>query len=109
MPTPALYDYTVHPSRSAQALYGDDILVNIWQKDDNWFCSAACVRVPKAMTWQDFVQTQVLPYASANPHTTGDETYTWELVGNTTFAPEDSKTLEELGVQHKNTVGFAKA
>ena len=54
MATPALYDYTKYPSRSAQELYGDDILVNLWQKDDNWFCSPACVRVCRSKspwTW----------------------------------------------------------
>lgn len=108
MPTPALYDYTVHPSRSAQELYGDDILLSLWQKDDNFFASPMTLRVPLAMTWQDFYQTQFLPYVAANPHTQGDETYTWQLVGQP-FTPEDDKTLEELGVKHKYTLGFFKA
>ena len=108
MPTPALYDYTVHPSRSAQELYGDDILVNMWQKDDNFFASPCTLRVPKAMTWKDFYQTQFLPYVSASPRTKADETYAWQLVGEP-FTPEDDKTLEELGVQHKYTLGFSKA
>ena len=108
MATPALYDYTKYPSRSAQELYGDDILVHMWQKDDNWFCSPACVRVPKAMTWKDFYQTQFLPYVSANPHTQDGDTYDWQLVDDP-FTPEDDKTLAELGVDHKYTLGFAKA
>ncbi|SDB80487.1 phenol hydroxylase P4 protein [Raineyella antarctica] len=108
MPTLALYDYTVHPSRSAQELYGDDMLVNIWQKDDNFFACPCAVRVPKAMTWQDFYQTQFLPYVSASPRTTGDETYAWHL-DDAPFTPEDSKTLDELGVHHKHTLGFFKA
>ncbi|QGF23487.1 phenol hydroxylase subunit P4 [Raineyella fluvialis] len=103
----ALYDYS-YPSRSAQALYGDDILVHLWQKDDRWFAAAATVRVPKAMTWKDFYQTQFLPFVSANPHMTGEETYAWTLVDDA-FTPQDDKTLDELGVQHKNTLGFARA
>jgi len=105
MSTPALYDYN-YPSRSAQELYGDDILVNLWQKDDHWFGAPAMVRVPKAMTWADFYQTQFLPYVSANPHTKGGESYRWQLVDDP-FTPEDDKSLEELGVKHKNTLGFA--
>lgn len=108
MPTPALYDYTKYPSRSAQELYGDDILVNMWQKDDNFFAAPTCIRVPKAMTWKDFYDTQFLPYVSANPHTQGGETYGWHLIDGP-FVPEDTKTLEELGVKHKNTLGFFKA
>lgn len=108
MPTPALYDYTVHPSRSAQELYGDDMLVHLWQRDDNWFCSPTAFRVPRAMTWKDFYTQMVVPYVSANPHTTGDETYTWHLVDDA-FTPQDDKSLEELGVHHKNTLSFAKA
>ncbi|WOQ16871.1 hypothetical protein [Raineyella sp. W15-4] len=103
----ARYDYD-YPSRSAQALYGDNIMVHLWQKDDLWFASPACVLVPKAMTWKDFYQTQFLPYVSANPHTTGGESYAWSLVDNA-FTPQDDRTLEELGVQHKNTLGFARA
>ncbi|WOP19740.1 hypothetical protein [Raineyella sp. LH-20] len=103
----ALYDYT-YPSRSAQSFYGDDMLVNLWQIDDRWFCSPATVRVPRAMTWKDFYQTQFLPYVSANPHTTGDESYAWTLVDDA-FSPQDDQTLEELGVRHKNTLGFTRA
>ncbi len=103
----ALYDYS-YPSRSAQELYGDDMLVHLWQKDDLWFAAPATVRVPRAMTWKDFYATQFLPYVSANPHTTGDETYAWSLVDDA-FTPRDDATLAELGVGHKNTLGFARA
>lgn len=108
MATPALYDYTKYPSRSAQELYGDDMLVNLWQKDDLWFCSPAAYRVPRSMTWKDFYEGIFQPYVAANPHTTGEETYSWQLVDDP-FTPEDDKTLAELGVNHKNTLGFVTA
>ncbi|WP_026926627.1 hypothetical protein [Granulicoccus phenolivorans] len=107
MATPALYDYNF-PSRSAQELYGDDILVNMVQTDDMWFRSGATVRVPKAMTWGDFYQTQFLPYVSANPHTKAGQAYSFQLQ-DVDFTAKDEQTLDELGVGHKHTFTFANA
>lgn len=108
MSTRALYDYTKFPSRSAQENYGDDILVSLWQKDDTFFAAPLMLRVPKAMTWKDFYQTQFLPYVNHSPRTKAGESYIFELT-NEPFSPEDDKSLEELGVEHKNVLSFVKA
>lgn len=105
--TRSLATYDI-PSRSDQSLYGDDILVNLWQMDDNLFCSPATVRVPAAMPWGDFYTEVFLPYVKANPATQDSDTYVWQCVDQP-LQPEDAKTLEELGVKHKNTLGFRKA
>ena len=107
MATRAVYDYTKCPSRSAQELYGENMIVHVWQRDDNWFACPSAFLVPRTMAWRDFYATMVLPLVAANPHTTGHETYTWTLV-DAPFTPQDEKSLEELGVEHKNTLGFAR-
>ena len=59
------YDF---PSRSAQALYGDDQLVHVWYDGNPWFVAAACFRAPKAMPFGDFWAALVLPYHEEDPH-----------------------------------------
>ena len=99
------YDF---PSRSRQELYGDDILVNIWRKKSMFICSAGMVRVPKAMTWAEFVETQVMPYCQADPDFDREAPYTWQLVDDV-FTPDPAKSLVDNGIRHKQTVALVEA
>jgi phenol hydroxylase P4 protein len=66
MAVKAIYDYDF-PSRDRQELYGDDILVNVLWANNMMFCSAACFRAPKAMSWADFKSQMVDPWAASDP------------------------------------------
>lgn len=99
------YDF---PSRSRQELYGDDQLVHVWFKDNPWFCSAACFRAPRAMTWGDFWSQLVIPFAEEDPDFDPAAARAWALHGET-IAPRDDQTLEELGVVHKDVLATVLA
>jgi phenol hydroxylase P4 protein len=96
------YDF---PSRSRQELYGDDQLVHLWFQENPWFCAAACFRAPKAMTWGDFWNALVVPYAEEDPDFDASANRVWTLHG-ATFVPRDDQTLEEIGVEHKDVIGM---
>ncbi len=101
------YDF---PSASRQELYGDDMLVNVWWKNNPMFCSAGCFRAPKAIKWADFRSEILGPWASSDPDYDPSVNWEWELEGQP-FTPDDNKTLEEMGVGHKHTitmVGWSK-
>ena len=72
------YDF---PSRSRQELYGDDQLVHLWFQENPWFCAAACFRAPKAMTWGDFWNALVVPYAEEDPDFDPAANRVWTLHG----------------------------
>ncbi|TDO93366.1 phenol hydroxylase subunit P4 [Enemella evansiae] len=92
-------------SRSAQKLYGDDMLVHVLRRDSMLFCSAVAVRVPQTMTWKEFVDSQVLPWCTSDPDFDAEGPFRWQLVEED-FTPSDDKTLAELGIRHKNTVSI---
>ncbi|OYO12466.1 phenol hydroxylase [Enemella evansiae] len=92
-------------SRSAQALYGDDMLVHVLRRDSMFFASAVALRVPQTMSWKEFVDTQVIPWASADPDFKAEGPFVWKLIEED-FEPEDDKSLAELGIRHKNTVSL---
>ena len=97
-----------HPSRSRQELYGDDVLLNLWWRDNPWFSAAACVRVPLAMTWADFWEGLFVPYHEEDPDfdaSLGWEQFAWSL-GADTVSPSAEVTLEGLGITHKAVLGF---
>jgi phenol/toluene 2-monooxygenase (NADH) P4/A4 len=96
------YDF---PSRSRQELYGDDQLVHLWFQENMWFCAAACFRAPKAMTWGDFWNGLVVPYAEEDPDFDPAARRVWTLHGEQ-FEPRDDQTLEEIGVEHKDVIGM---
>lgn len=106
-PIASIGDYSF-PSRSAQELYGDDQLVNVWQMDNPWSVAAGCFRAPRAMSWADFWGGMCVPYHEEDPDfdaAAGWETYAWQLDGQP-WEPRDDATLEELGVTHKSVIGF---
>lgn len=94
------------PSRSRQELYGDDILISVWWKDNRLFCAAAMFRAPKAMTWGDFKSQLVDPWAGSDPEYDASHAFTWGYDGEP-FTPQDDKTLEELGIGHKHVISMA--
>ncbi|MFV0461988.1 MAG: phenol hydroxylase subunit P4 [Nostocoides sp.] len=93
------------PSRSRQELYGEDQLVHVWFKENAWYCAAACFRAPKAMTWGDFWNGLVVPYAEEDPDFDPTATREWSLHGEV-ISPRDDQTLEELGIVHKDVLGM---
>ncbi len=97
------YDF---PSRSRQELYGDDMLVHVWWKDNPMFCAAATFRAPTAMTWADFKAQMIDPWAGSDPAYDPAFAFAWGYDGGD-FAPNEAKTLAELGVGHKHTISMA--
>ncbi|QIM21860.1 phenol hydroxylase [Phycicoccus sp. HDW14] len=96
------YDF---PSRSRQELYGDDQLVHLWFQENPWFCASACFRAPKAMTWGDFWNALVVPFAEEDPDFDPEARRVFTLHG-AQFEPRDDQTLEEIGVEHKDVIGM---
>jgi phenol hydroxylase P4 protein len=101
----AITDGYEFPSRSRAELYGDDQLVHVLWRGNMMFCSAACFRAPKAMTWADFVAGMVDPWASSDPDYVPGSPRGWVLDGRE-LVPEDGRTLAELGVGHKSLLEF---
>lgn len=99
------YEFT---SRSAQEFYGDDQLVHVWWQNNLWFCAAACFRAPKAMTWGDFLNGIVYPWAAGDPSWDASTVTGWKIDGRD-IAPADTDTLEAIGVGHKGLLEFRAA
>lgn len=96
------YDF---PSKSRQELYGDDQLVHVWWRNNRMFCAAATFRAPTSMTWADFRQGCVDPWAASDPDFDASTAFEWALDGEA-FTPEDDMTLEQLGIGHKHVVSL---
>lgn len=94
------YDF---PSRSALENYGEDMIVHIFIKGRSLMCSAAAVRVPRAMPWNEFVDTQVKPFIQADPWFDHSKEISYELVDQP-FSPVGDASLTENGVAHKQTI-----
>ena len=94
------------PSRSRQELYGDDMLVHVWWKDNPMFCAAATFRAPTAMTWADFKAGMIDPWAASDPAYDPSFAFDWGYDGGA-FSPRDDATLADLGVGHKHTISMA--
>ena len=102
-----VYDF---PSRSAQALYGDDQLVHVWYDGNPWFSAAACYRTPKAMTFGDFWTALVVPFFEEDPDWQSSWTpadFEWGLDG-ASWSPEEDAGLAALGVGHKSVIRMVK-
>ena len=104
MPVKALgaYDF---PSKSRQELYGEDMLVHVWWRDNPMFCSAATFRTPQNITWADFKAQMIDPWAASDPAYDPATAFEWGYDGGP-FAPEDGKSLKELGVGHKHVISL---
>ncbi|MGH3495288.1 MAG: phenol hydroxylase subunit P4 [Sciscionella sp.] len=101
----AITDNYRFPSRSRQELYGDDQLVDVMWQGNPMFCSAACFRAPKAMTWSEFLAGVVDPWASNDPDYTAGAGHDW-TVDDQPIAPAPQASLAELGVGHKSLITF---
>ncbi len=100
------------PSRSAQSLYGDDLLVHIWWKGNPWFVAAATFRAPAGMPFGAFWEALFVPYHAEDPDfdaSKGWQQFEWFL-GNGReehpVTPSAEVSLAELGLTHKGVLGF---
>lgn len=96
------YDF---PSRSRQALYGEDQLLHVWWRDNPFLSAAATFRAPKAMSWADFRAALLDPWAGTDPDFDPAAPGGWQLDG-VPLTPKDDATLEQLGVGHKSLLSF---
>ena len=104
MTVKALYDYD-YPSKDRQEVFGDDILVNVLWANNMMFASAACFRVPKAMSWEDFKSQMIDPWAASDPDYDPSAPGGWQVNGEG-FSPADDTTLADTGVGHKGLLTF---
>lgn len=100
----AIGDYKF-PSRSRVELYGDDQLVHVWWRDNQFLASAATFRVPVAMPFGEFVATVVEPWAGSDPDFRPGSPGSWQLDGQPIDVDND-RSLGDLGVGHKHTLSF---
>ncbi|MGP4017517.1 phenol hydroxylase subunit P4 [Saccharopolyspora sp. 5N708] len=104
MSVKALYEYDF-PSADRAELFGDDQLVYVHWEGNPLFCSAACFRVPKAMSFVEFVANVVEPWASSDPEFDPKAVRDWRLNGQPLDEPGDAP-LSELGIGHKALLKF---
>lgn len=96
------YDF---PAKDRQEVYGDDQLVHVLWDGNMLFCSAACFRVPKAMTWSDFKAQMIDPWASADPDYRSGDATGWRR-DEEAFDPKPDDTIAGLGIPHKGLIYF---
>ncbi|GAA3547530.1 phenol hydroxylase subunit P4 [Kribbella ginsengisoli] len=104
MPVKALYDYDF-PSADRQELFGDDQLVYVHWDGNPLFCSAACFRVPRALSFGEFVAGTVAPWAGSDPDFDATATLDWRLFDEPLSAVPDA-SLTDLGIGHKALLHF---
>src|SRR5688572_24977523 len=104
MTVKALYDYD-YPAKDRQEVYGDDVLVNVMWANNMMFCSAACFRAPKAMSWADFKSQMIDPWAASDPDYDPAAPRGWEINGERS-SPADDTSLADTGVGHKGLITF---
>jgi phenol hydroxylase P4 protein len=104
MAVKALYDYD-YPSKDRQENFGEDILVNVMWANNMMFCSAACFRAPKAMSWADFKAQMIDPWAASDPDYDPTAPGGWQVNGEA-FSPADDVTLADTSVGHKGLIIF---
>jgi phenol hydroxylase P4 protein len=104
MTVKALYDYD-YPAKDRQEVYGDDILVNVMWTNNMMFCSAACFRAPKAMSFADFKTQMIDSWAASDPDYDPSAPGNWQVNG-ADFSPDDQMSLNDTGVGHKGLITF---
>lgn len=93
------------PSRSRAELYGDDQLVHVWWRDNQFLAAAATFRVLTSMPFGEFVSAVVEPWAASDPDFQPGSERDW-FVDDTPLRVRDDASLSELGIGHKHTVSF---
>lgn len=104
MTVKALYDYD-YPSKDRQENFGDDLLVNVMWANNMMFCSPACFRAPKAMSFADFKSQMIDSWAASDPDYDPSTPRDWQVNGEP-FSATDGMSLEESGVGHKGLFVF---
>ncbi|MBY8859351.1 phenol hydroxylase subunit P4 [Nocardia sp. CA2R105] len=104
MTVKALYDYEF-PSADRAELFGEDQLVYVHWRGNPLFCSAACFRVPRAMTFGDFLAGMVEPWAASDPDFDPARMRDWELF-DAAAEFDTGTTLADLGIGHKALLTF---
>ncbi|MDO4694148.1 MAG: phenol hydroxylase subunit P4 [Eikenella sp.] len=93
--------------RDAQANFGGNILVYIGWDEHLLFCSAKAFPLPPNMPFAA-LKSEVMPQGFAQhpdfEHIKWDEVQ-WQLNGRP-LQPDDGKTLEQLGFDHKSLLRF---
>jgi phenol/toluene 2-monooxygenase (NADH) P4/A4 len=105
MTVKALYDYNL-PSADRAEVFGDDQLVYVLWEGNPLLCSAACVRVPKALSFGEFLATVVHPWAASDPDFDPATVHDWRLFDDP-IDPEADRSLADLGVGHKALLKFS--
>ncbi len=100
----ATYDYD-YPSADRAEVFGDDLLVNVMWVDNRMFASAACFRVPAAMSWTDFRTQLVDPWAGSDPDFDPAAAGDWRIEGEP-IDTDDVTTVGSTGVVHKGVITF---
>ncbi|GEL18835.1 phenol hydroxylase subunit P4 [Pseudonocardia asaccharolytica] len=104
MTVKALYDYN-YPSKDRPELFGDDMLVHVMWANNMMFCSAACFRAPKAMSFADFKSQMVDPWAASDPDYDPSSAREWQVNGEP-FGADSDVSLADTGVGHKGLFSF---
>jgi phenol hydroxylase P4 protein len=100
----ALYDYD-YPSKDRPENFGDDLLVHVMWGNNMMFCSPACFRAPKAMSFADFKAQMVDPWAASDPDYDPSAPREWQVNGEA-FSADDGVSLADSGVGHKGLFVF---
>jgi len=107
MPTKAIHENYHGDTRDRRENFGGNILVYVGWDEHLLFCSAKAFPLPPSMTFKDF-REHVLPEGFAQhpdfEHIKWNEVQ-WRL-NNQAFLPDDGKTLEQLGFDHKSLLRF---
>jgi phenol hydroxylase P4 protein len=102
MAVKALGKYDI-PARDRQEVFGDDQLVYLYVPNNYWFCSAACFRAGRAMSFEAFWETMLAPFVHSDSNLAGRSWRDgrWQLNGEP-FTPDPERSLAAQGIGHKS-------
>lgn len=101
------YDF---PARDRTEVFGSDQLIYLYVPNHYWFCSAACFRVGKQMTFQQLWDGILAPFVAADPELAGKNWRQgrWSLMGEP-FEPQTDQALVAQGIRHKTFLTWEPA
>lgn len=107
MPTKAIISNYRGEVRDRRENFGGNILVFVGWDKHLLFCSALAFALPPDMPFQDFRQNVLKQGFSQHPDFDSIrwDDVEWQLNGRA-LAPDDGKTLEQLGFDHKSLLRF---
>jgi phenol hydroxylase P4 protein len=103
MAVKAIYDYDF-PAVDRAEVFGDDMLVNVWWRDNLLITTPACFRAPKAITFADFKANLVDGWAATDPDYDPAAATDWQ-VDDQPITPDGGAALADL-VGHKGLLSF---